>query len=106
MNDVLRVTGVFLFGCVVLAGIYVAGGFLGLWWYPYAIQRQTAIVRASNSYVTTKQQELMTMYVGYTTATAPEQRRAILAQMCQDAALIPDYVPPLVGQTIAGGCGR
>jgi hypothetical protein len=106
MKDAMSVVGATVLAFVVLAGLWIAGGFIGLWWYPYSIQRQTAIVRQSNSYVTTKQQELVTMLVGYNTAGTDAQKRAIMVQMCQDAALIPGYVPPAVSQTNNGECGQ
>lgn len=96
----------FVASVIILAGLWVGGGFLGLWWYPYSIQQQTAIVRNSNSYVTTKQEELVTLLVGYGQATTDPQKRAIILAMCQDAALIPGYVPMAVSHTIAGECGR
>ena len=106
MSDTLKVLGWATLAVAFCFIVFIAGGFLGLWWYPYSIQRQTAIVRQSNSYVTTKQQELVTLMVGYTTAGTEAQKRAIMVQMCQDAALIPGYVPASVSQVIQGECGQ
>lgn len=104
MKEILRYFALTTAAVFFLALLWVGGGFLGLWWYQYAIQRQTAIVRHSNSYVTTKQQEMITLLLGYHQAQTDAQRRVIVAQLCQDATLIPGHVPASVSSVIGGEC--
>lgn len=87
-------------------GLFLGGGFLGLWWYPYQIKEQTAIVRNSNAYVTSQQDGISQMMLSYTQTTDPNQKKAIANQICQMSGELnnPSYLTPSENSFVQMNC--
>lgn len=86
--------------------IFIGGGFIGLWWYPYQIQQQTAIVRQSNAYVTSQQDGIAEMISGYYKTTDPNQKKADLNQICQMNSELnnENYLTPMEQSFVSSNC--
>lgn len=83
----------------------LAGGVgraLGLFWFPWEIQMQTNMIRASNSFVTTQQAALRQLRAGFEDAATDGQRTATVRQMREIADTIPGYVQGDIAAFLAG----
>lgn len=78
---------------VITAGV-LASHAVGLLWYPWELRQRTAMIRASNSYVTTQQVALRQLRAAYDDAGTDGQRLAIVRQMREIADLVPDDTQP------------
>lgn len=110
MLDFVKFVGSFIGIAILVSAIggavFVGGGFLGLWWYPYQIKEQTAIVRSSNAYVTSQQDGISQMMVSYTQTKDPSQQKAIAQQICQMNSEMnaPQYLTPSENQFVQQNC--
>ena len=106
MKEFIAIIGGLVIVALVLAVIFVGGGFLGLWWYPYQIKMQTAIVKNSNSYITTQLDGINELMFNYTKTSDPAQKNAIAQQICSlnndmDA---PQYLSPSEASFVSLNC--
>jgi hypothetical protein len=106
MKEFLQLIGITVFVVAFGVAIFVGGGFLGLWWYPYQIKEQTAIVRGSNAYVTSQQDGINQMMVSYTQTKDPAQQKAITQQICAMSSELnsPQYLTPNENSFIQQNC--
>jgi hypothetical protein len=116
MGEKTAVAGWWVFGVVLVVATGVIFSLVGLGLTPWQIRQETKIIRASNSYITSKQDALMTLKADYD-RLGPEierakdpmlkealqgQRDGIVWAMRQEAAHIPDDVPPPVAALLRG----
>lgn len=115
VSEGLGILGWTIFGCITLCIAWLILAGFGLTVEPWRLNRENAIIHASNSYVTTQRTALVTLASQYraveareVTAGDPEsktalegQARGILNQMRNIASLIPNDVPSDAAALIA-----
>jgi hypothetical protein len=85
------ITGILIIALCV--GLWIAGGFIGLWWYPYQMREQQQLVTASPGFVQSKEQEISTFMLAYSSTNSNRQKKGIIQTICLDASQVDVGLP-------------
>ena len=91
MRDLAAFFGLFIAAMVMLATLFIGGGFVGLWWYPFQRRMQQQMIVNSPAFVQSKEQEISTFMLAYSGTNSARQKKGILQTICLDASQV--HVP-------------
>lgn len=105
MKELFAGTLLFLGAILIMTGLWIGGGFVGLWWYPFQLEQQQRMITVSPGYVASKQQEIASFISGYDDPEATDsQRKGLLTTICLDASQISGKLPLPEAQFVSAHC--
>jgi hypothetical protein len=104
MKEFFAIASIWALVILVGAGLWIGGGFVGLWWYPYQMRAQQKLIVASPGFVATKEQEISTFMMAYSGTTSTRQQKGIAQTICLDASQVDVSLPAPEMRFVARHC--
>lgn len=104
MKNFFLILGASGLAIALLIGLWVLGGFVGLWWYPYQMKAQQQLITASPGYIQSKEQEISIFISAYDSTNSVRQKKGALQTICFDASQISVPLPQSQADFVTDHC--